>query len=91
MQEVLIFATIISPVILGLVELIKQTVNFPRNLVPLVALVVGLLVGFAGQPFTDLDLTLRLWAGGLAGLAATGLFELFTTSKGYTKSEGNGK
>jgi hypothetical protein len=82
MQDVLVFATIISPVILALVELVKGTFPIRKNFVPLAALVLGLVVGYAAMPFTDLDLTLRLWAGGLAGLAATGLFELVTPRKG---------
>jgi uncharacterized membrane protein AbrB (regulator of aidB expression) len=85
MEQVLLFATLISPIILALVELVKNTVKMPRNYVPLVAVIVGLLVGFAAQPFTELDLVLRLWAGGLAGLSATGLFEFVNKRTGYTK------
>lgn len=85
-QELLAFATIIAPVILGLVEVIKRTVSFPNNYVPVISVLVGVAVGFAAQPFTELDLILRLWAGGLAGLSATGLYEAFTTSKGQTKN-----
>lgn len=81
MQDILIFATILSPIILGLVELVKRTSGIPVNFIPLVALVIGILVGYAGSIFTDLDLVHRLWAGGLAGLAATGLFELVTNRK----------
>lgn len=90
MQEVLMFATVISPVILAVVQLVKQ-VNMPKTIVPFLAVVVGLLVGYSAQPFTDLSLVLRLWAGGLAGLSATGLFEFVTTSKGYTKNKGDVK
>ncbi len=85
MEQVLLLATIISPIVLALVELVKQTVKFPKNYVPLVSLVIGLVVGFAAQPFTELDLVLRLWAGGFAGLSATGLFELVKKNDGYTK------
>lgn len=85
MQEVLLFATLISPFVLALVELVKNTVRMPKNYVPLVAVIIGLGVGYAAQVFTDLDLVLRLWAGGLAGLSATGLFELVRKTDGYTK------
>lgn len=85
MQDVLLFASVIAPIIFALVELIKRTVTFPKNYVPLIALVIGLAVGFAAQPFTDLDLVLRLWSGALAGLSATGLFELFNKREGETK------
>lgn len=85
MQEILLFASLISPIILGFVELIKKTVKFPNNYVPVVAIFVGLVVAFAAGTFSDLDIQLRLWAGALSALAATGLFELVTKSNGYTK------
>ena len=76
METVLIFASVLSPIILALVELVKKTVRVPKNLIPLVSLLIGFLIGAAANPFTELDLVLRLWAGGLAGLTATGLFEI---------------
>lgn len=88
MEEVLLFATVLAPIVLALVELVKKTVDLPVNFLPLISLVIGLLVGAAAAPFTDLDLVLRLWAGGFAGLSATGLFELVKERSGTTK-EGN--
>lgn len=85
MEAVLLFATILSPVVAALVELIKQTVNVQKNYLPLIALVIGLLVSFVAYPFTDMELVLRLWSGGFAGLAATGLYELTTKRDGTTK------
>ncbi|QTD41400.1 holin [Sporosarcina sp. Te-1] len=85
MTDVLIFATILAPIILAFVQLVKKSVNIKNNLLPLIALVVVLFVGFAASPFTELDLVLRLWAGGLAGLSATGLFELVDNQTGFTK------
>lgn len=85
MEAVLLFATILSPVVAALVELIKQTVNVKKNYLPLIALVIGLLVSFVAYPFTDMELVLRLWSGGFAGLAATGLYELTTKRDGTTK------
>ncbi|WP_151737328.1 holin [Paenibacillus tengchongensis] len=85
-NHVLAFATTLSVVILALVQLIKNNLNLPRNVIPFIGLGVGLLVGALAYPFTDLNLTLRLWAGGLAGLSATGLFELaFNNRAGNTK------
>lgn len=85
MTAVLLFASVIVPIVLGVVELIKRSVSekLNKNLIPLIAFAVGIFIGFAGQPFTDLDLVLRLWSGALAGLASTGLFEL-----GNDRSEG---
>jgi hypothetical protein len=85
MQEVLGFATVIAPIIMAVVQIFKNSVSFPKSYIPLVAIVVGILIGWAAIPFTDLNLVMRLWAGGLAGLSGTGLYELVTPSKGLTK------
>ncbi|AQS55303.1 holin [Novibacillus thermophilus] len=79
MEQVLIFATILAPIITALVELVKRSVPVPKNVIPAISLVIGLFVGAVAYPFTDLELVLRLWSGGLAGLAATGLFDPSST------------
>lgn len=86
LNNVLAFATLISVFVLALVQLVKNTVNVPKNLLPWIGLIIGLLIGWAAYPFSDLELTLRLWGGGLAGLSATGLFELVLSNRpGGTK------
>ncbi|PSL42118.1 A118-like holin Hol118 [Planomicrobium soli] len=76
MAAVLIFASILVPIITALVEMIKKTVDLRVNFISVLAFLVGLIIGLAAFPFTDLDSINRLWAGGLAGLAATGLYEV---------------
>lgn len=85
MNEVLLFATILAPIILAVVQLIKVTADIPKNYIPLIAFAVGIFIGYAASPFTELDVVLRLWAGGLAGLSATGLFELGNKHEGTSK------
>ncbi|AIQ61869.1 holin [Paenibacillus stellifer] len=86
LTDVLAFASVLAVFVLAGVQFIKTTVNVRKNLVPLIGVVIGLVIGWAAAPFTDLGLTLRLWAGALAGLSATGLFELaFNKSSGKTK------
>ena len=87
MTEVLAFALILLPIVLAMVELIKRTAQVNKQLVPLIAFVVGLFIGSIAWLFTDLEWALRLWAGGLAGLSATGLFELGSKSTEYVKGE----
>lgn len=87
MQAVLVFASVLAIIVTALVQLVKHTVSVPKNLVPLIGFIIGLGVGAAAYPFTDLDLVLRLWAGGISGLSATGLFELaFNKRDGTTKT-----
>lgn len=86
LEAVLTFASVLAVFVLAAVQLVKNTVKLPSNVVPVIGLLIGLLIGAAAYPFTTLDVTLRLWAGGLAGLSATGLFELaFSKRPGTTK------
>ncbi|MDF4197284.1 holin [Bacillus subtilis] len=85
MQDVLIFATVLAPILTALVQLVKKTVKLPTNVIPALSFVIGIGLGAVAYPFTDLDLVLRLWAGGFAGLAATGLFEIGAKREGTTK------
>ncbi|WP_244444650.1 holin [Paenibacillus camerounensis] len=86
LDNVMTFASVLAVFVLALVQLIKNNINLPRNAIPFAGLAIGMLIGTAAYPFTELDIVLRLWAGGLAGLSATGLFELaFNYRTGYTK------
>jgi peptidoglycan biosynthesis protein MviN/MurJ (putative lipid II flippase) len=85
MVELMVLVTVLGPVITGLVAVIKNAVKLQNNYIPLVALVVGVVVGFVAQPITDLDLYLRLWAGGIAGLVSVGLYEVGVKREGESK------
>lgn len=81
MYQVLVFATILAPIVTAMMELLKR--SFPR-LKPyhaVLSLIVGALLGAAAYPFTDFELTARLWAGGVAGLASAGLYNTFSSRK----------
>lgn len=88
-DNVLVFAGVIGAVVTVLVQLIKNAINMPKTIVPFVGIVIGLIIGSISYPFTDLDLTLRLWSGLFAGLAATGAYELVKQTPGTTKDNTN--
>lgn len=75
MTEILMMATIIAPVTAGVVEAIKKATGINKRYLPILAAVIGLIIGAAAY-FLDAETGLRIWAGGISGLAATGLFEL---------------
>lgn len=75
MVDILAMSTAISAITSGLVQAVKQTNFIKKEYLPLSAVVIGMLLG-AVAVFMDIDLASRLWAGGISGLAATGLFEL---------------
>lgn len=80
MVEILAMATVIAPITGGVLQVVKKATNINKRYLPAVATVVGVLLG-AAATFLDADLYLRLWAGGISGLAATGLFELGKNAK----------
>lgn len=85
MMQIMLLTTIIAPVTTGLIEVVKQAVNLKKNYIPLLGVVIGLLIGVLAAPISDIDLYLRLWAGGLSGLSASGLYELTSKREGTTK------
>lgn len=50
LNSVLAFASVLAVFVMALVQLVKNSVNLPRNVVPAVGLVIGLLVGAAAYP-----------------------------------------
>ena len=75
MTEILAMASIIAPVTAGVIEAVKQATNINKRYLPAVATIIGIGLGAVAY-FLDAELGLRAWAGGISGLAATGLFEL---------------
>ena len=45
MTAILAFATILLPLVTGVTQLAKQTISMSKNLIPIVALGIGLLIG----------------------------------------------
>lgn len=76
MEQILIFATILAPIITAFFQLVKKVFNIQERWIPLAALVLGVGIGAIATPFTDLDIVYRLWAGAFGGLSAVGLFEI---------------
>lgn len=78
MTEILLLTTILAPIVTALVQMMKTAINLNDRFIPLLAAVVGLGVGIAAFPISDVDLAMRIWAGVLAGLTGVGLYEVVT-------------
>lgn len=74
MVEILAMATIIAPITNGVIQAIKKATKINKEYLPLLAIVVGIGLG-ALAFFLEADVFMRMWAGGVSGLAAVGLFE----------------
>lgn len=86
MTQTLLMATVIAPVTTGLVQAVKTTGKIDNRYLPLLAVGLGLLLGFFSSfLFSGVPLAFLIWAGGISGLAATGLFENFKDRPGSRK------
>lgn len=88
MHDVLILATVIAPVVTGVVEGVKRTGYVSKRFMPLTAIIIGVALGAAAFPFSEITLVERLWSGGISGLASVGLFELGKRTKRKSCDDG---
>jgi len=84
MTEILAMATILMGITSGVVQAFKKATQVNKRYLPVVATVLGMGLGAAAY-FLDAEIGLRIWAGGVSGLASVGLFELGKNTKGEGK------
>lgn len=81
MEQIIAFAGIISVITIALTEVIKRTKTIPKNFIPIVSMVIGIVTGgitiFIPEIVTELSIAGRLLAGLISGLMATGIWEMF--------------
>ncbi|PTK16705.1 holin [Mammaliicoccus sciuri] len=81
MEQIIIFAGVISALTLGIVQVLKQTKSIPANWLPVAAMVIGAIIGglteFVPELINELSLGGRVLAGLISGLMATGIWETF--------------
>ncbi len=85
MEHMVTFASLLTPLVTGLVQLLKRTFPIKKKFIPLISFFIGILIGILAYPLTELETIIRVWSGGIAGLAATGLYELGKNRSGKTK------
>ena len=72
-MDSLISFTLLVLLTIGVVEVVKRALKIPKNLIPAVALVVGLVLTIVGNITTITSLTFL--AGIAVGLSSVGLFD----------------
>ncbi|MFC7373281.1 holin [Fictibacillus iocasae] len=88
MKDVLLFASFLAPFVTGLVELAKRTITIRKKYIPLFSFFTGISAGLLGFPFANMGAEMRIWSGAIAGLAATGLYEVGKAGRKSGKSPG---
>lgn len=93
MEQIIAFAGIISVITIALTEVIKRTKAIPKNIIPIISIFIGVVVGgltaFIPEIVSELSVAGRLLAGLISGLMATGIWETFKDKKGSNKDNKN--
>lgn len=88
MEQIIAFAGVISVITVALTQVVKKASVIPKNVIPVVAMVLGAAMGgvsvFIPEIVTELSIGGRLLAGLISGLMATGLWETFKSRNGNT-------
>lgn len=76
MENILTASSVIGAIVLGATQMIKQT-PINNKLLPFLNVVLGVVIG-AGYAlsFLPTEVIVYAWAGGLAGMAAGGFYDL---------------
>jgi len=76
MDNILAIASLLTPVVVGVTEVVKRTTGLDDDKITLASLIIGILLGVAAMGLFDGTKLELIWAGGISGLAAMGLFDL---------------
>ena len=72
-----VFITIIAPITVAVVEMIKMTfTHIPNQYYTVITIATAISIAFLGYIFTDLPAVYRVWAGLFAGLSAAKLYDI---------------
>jgi len=80
------YSSALAVITTAVIAAIKSAFTLPKNVLPLLSIIVGALVGLASAYiFPGASLPVLIWAGALSGSAGVGLHETFKKREGYTK------
>lgn len=81
MEQILVYATILAPIVTGLVQITKGVVGANGKLIPLLSIAIGITVGLAYGWTVGGEAVLYMWGGLLAGMSSVGVYELVKNNK----------
>lgn len=74
-------AMVMVAIVLAVAEVFKNTFNINTQYMPITSVVIGIFVGLICWPLADYPVYIMLMSGFIAGLTASGTFDLLKASK----------
>lgn len=74
-------AAIMVAIILAVAEVLKKTFNLNTQYMPITSVVIGIFIGLVLWPLSEYPMYVMLMSGFIAGLTASGTFDLLKAAK----------
>lgn len=85
-NEMLALASALAVIVPLAISAVKSAFNIPNNVIPLVAILLGAVLGGLSLPlFPQVSVFMLIWAGAIAGAGGVGVREVVTQREGYSK------
>lgn len=74
-------AMMMVAIVLAVAEVLKKTFNLNTQYIPITSVVIGIFIGLVLWPLAEYQVYVMLIAGFIAGLTASGTFDLLKAAK----------
>ena len=81
LTNIFMVAMVMVAIVLAVSEVIKKTFKINAQYMPITSVVIGIFIGFALTPLAEYPVYVMLIAGFIAGLTASGTFDLLKAAK----------
>ncbi|MEQ6857332.1 holin [Lysinibacillus capsici] len=81
LTSIFMIAMVMVAIVLAVTEVIKKTFNLNTQYMPITSVVIGIFIGLVLWPLASYPLYVMLISGFIAGLTASGTFDLLKAAK----------
>lgn len=79
--NIFMIAMVMVAIVLAVAEVLKKTLNINAQYMPIMSVMIGIFIGFILWPLSNYPVYVMLIAGFIAGLTASGTFDLLKAAK----------
>jgi len=81
LTNIFMIAMVMVAIVLSVSEVLKRTFKINTQYIPITSVVIGIFIGLVFWPISDYPVYVMLMAGFVAGLTASGTFDLLKAAK----------
>lgn len=81
LTNIFMIAMMMVAIVLAVAEVLKKTFNLNTQYMPITSVVIGIFIGLILWPLAEYPMYVMLMAGFIAGLTASGTFDLLKAAK----------